>query len=132
MPESMIVFKKIIEESWSFMSSIEVLDLGFSFAELMLGILFFLLLVNVLKLLIFGGFSSTNSVVSDLKALEAERIAAENETAISRMYTDRAKAREDVNNLRAAKNFYNPKTNPQMHGPPAPKDLSSLNPQKSK
>lgn len=107
MPESMIVFKKIIEESWSFMSSIEVLDLGFSFAELMLGILFFLLLVNVLKLLIFGGLSSTNSVVNDLKALEAERLAAE-------------------------KKFYNPETNPNMHGPPVPKYLSSLNSRKSK
>ena len=127
MPESLQAIKIVLDNSWKMMSNLEVLDLGFSFAELFIGILFTILLITIIKILIFGISGSVNSVANELDALKAERI---NQETI-RMHMDRAKAREEFNNLRAAKNFYNPKTNPKMYGPPAPKDLSSLNPKKS-
>lgn len=122
MSDTLIVMRTLLENTWTMLSSIEVLDLGFSVAEMYIGILFFLLLVHVLKILIFAGNMSISSLNTSVQSsIEAEKIAANNALS-AQMRRDRAKAKNHVYTQREAGIYAKNKKD----------GISALNPQKHK
>lgn len=120
MPGTLQIIQTIFDQAWMLMSSIEVFDLGFSFAELFLGFAFGAFLIYILKLIIFGGNlalgSFASSYHSDILQEQKAQKKAESDMLDRMVKQDRYKAKREIANLRAAKRA-NPSSN---------KDLSSL------